>query len=243
MRGTMTTDIGIIAAVPEECSILRRRLQERSAAGDCRIRGRLGEHRVILAVAGIGKVNAAHAATLLIRDHAPAVVMNIGVGGAYPASGLRTGDIAIAGAEVYGDEGVLLNDGFHGLDRIGIPLLRKGRKKLFNELAADKGMVTAAMRSLAGQGLPFGLKHGRFLTVSSCTGTKRRAAELEKRFAVICENMEGAAVAHICAIYNIPFFEMRGISNIVGDRDKAAWDIPAAAENCQKALLKLLGGA
>ncbi len=40
--------------------------------------------------------------------------------------------------------------------------------------------------------------------------------------------MEGAAAAHVAALYQVPMVEIRAASNRVGDRDKARWDIPAA---------------
>ncbi|GFP22067.1 futalosine hydrolase [Candidatus Hakubella thermalkaliphila] len=85
---------------------------------------------------------------------------------------------------------------------------------------------------------------GTFVTVSTSTGTSKRAREIERRFSTsggaICENMEGAAVAHVCTMYGIPMLEIRGISNIVEDRDKSKWDIKKAAENCQKIMLALV---
>ena len=35
----------------------------------------------------------------------------------------------------------------------------------------------------------------------------------------VAESMEGAAAAHICALYGVPFLEIAGISNMVADRD------------------------
>ncbi|MBI4710197.1 MAG: hypothetical protein HY759_03720 [Nitrospirae bacterium] len=84
------------------------------------------------------------------------------------------------------------------------------------------------------------IKSGAFVTVSTSTGTNKRAKELEKRFNAICENMEGAAVAHVCAMYGIPMLEVRGISNIVEDRDRDKWDIKTASENCQKFILNFI---
>ena len=202
--------------------------------------GRLAGKRVILSVSGMGKVNAAHAGTRLILEFSPAVIMNIGIGGAYPSSGLNIGDVAIAEKEIYGDEGVLLKDGFHGIDLIGIPFLKKNRKKYFNEFSLDTGFVRKVVKALALSPKPLALKAGDFLTVSTCTGTKKRAFELEQRFGAICENMEGAAIAHVCTFYGIPMIEMRGISNIVGDRDRSAWNIKLAAENCQMAALEYI---
>jgi futalosine hydrolase len=205
-------------------------------------KGKLSGKRVVMAVSGMGKVNAAHAATRLIHDHAPFCMLNIGIGGAYPSSGLKVGDIAVASGEVYGDEGVLLKDGFHCTDLIGIPLVQKARKKYFNEFPADKHLVrkTVSPSLFTFNSSLITVKKGTFLTLSACTGTKKRAIELEKRFGAICENMEGAAIAHICVIHDIPFVEIRGISNMVEDRDTVKWKIRLAAVNCQKTALELI---
>ena len=153
-------------------------------------------------------------------------------------------DITVEEKEVYGDEGVLTRDGFRDTGLIGIPLLMKGRKKYFNEFVLDKALVRKTLKAF--YNAPSSLlsanriKSDTFVTVSSCTGTRKRALELQKRFGAICENMEGAAAAHICTLYDTPLLEIRGISNIVEDRDRSAWDIVLASENCQKVLEKLL---
>jgi futalosine hydrolase len=51
--------------------------------------------------------------------------------------------------------------------------------------------------------------------------------------------MEGAAAAHVCALYGVPFLELRGISNMVGDRDRSTWLIDQAAETAGRAALVL----
>jgi futalosine hydrolase len=232
--------IGIIVAVPEEGGILTEVLGRTSGKNYPYYKGKLAGRPVVLAVSGLGKVNAAHAATRMIHDHAPSLIMNIGVGGAYPSAGLGLGDIAIAEKEYYGDEGVLLKDGFHGTDLIGIPLLKRGRRKYFNEFPLDRRLVRKAVMAFALRPLPFAVLSGPFVTMSTCSGTMRRARDIEKKFHAVCENMEGAAIAHVSALYGIPVFEMRGISNMVGDRDRAAWDIGLAAEHCQAAARELL---
>ena len=54
-----------------------------------------------------------------------------------------------------------------------------------------------------------------------------------------CKN-EGAAVAHICARYGVPMIEIRGISNLTGERDMKKWNIPLAVSNCNKAVSELV---
>ncbi len=244
--------IALISSVPEEGRLLIRHLKKKSlAAGKPVYRGRIHGREVVYMVSGMGKANAAHAATFLIEEFSPGMLVLFGVGGAYPSSGLEVGDIAIGSKEVYGDEGVLTADGFHGTEFIGIPLARRSGRRYFNEFPFNRKLVAEALKSgerLAVTHSPLArkgkrgakVKSGTFVTVSTCTGTGKRAQELQKRFGAICENMEGASAAHVCALYGTPMMEIRGISNNVGDRDRARWEIGSAAENCQKTVLEIL---
>lgn len=238
--------IGLISATKTESSIILRRLKKDNF-GYFYI-GKFGKNNIVHVISGIGKTNAAHAATLLIEKFSPSFIVNFGIGGAYPSSGLGIGDIAIATKEIYGDEGLWLEDGFYTADSIGIPFLKKGRKKYFNEFPLDERLLSKAAKIipprpplLKGGWGGYKIKSGPFITVSTCTGTNKRAKELEKRFNAICENMEGAAVAHICAMYGIPMLEIRGISNIVEKRDMGKWDIKTAATNCRRVVQEFLG--
>jgi futalosine hydrolase len=237
--------IALISSMPEEGRLFIRQLKERSvAAGRPVYRGVLYGKEVIYIISGMGKVNAAHTATVLLEKFSPDVVVLFGVGGAYPSTGLNVGDIAIAEKEVYGDEGVHTGRGFKGIEFIGIPLLRKGRKKYFNEFWLDKRLAKAAVETLK-RFAPHcthscGFKAGTFVTVSAVTATEKRAGELRRRFGAICENMEGASVAHVCTIYGTPMIELRGISNIVEGRDKARWDLRLASDNCQRVVMEVI---
>jgi futalosine hydrolase len=79
---------------------------------------------------------------------------------------------------------------------------------------------------------------GPFITVSTCSGSKNTARMMYRRFHGICENMEGAAFAHICALYEVPIIEIRGISNIVGDRNN--WEKDEASSRCQRMVSELV---
>lgn len=233
--------LGMIAAVPFEGDTIARNLKgarARSAGGLTWHSGRLGQADIVYVVSGIGKTNAAHAATALIHYYSPALVVNFGIGGAYPSSGLNPGDIAVASKEVYADEGVLLRSGFHNLKLINLPLLKIGRRQYFNEFPLDTGLGKTMMKAATAAG--FRAMEGIFATVSTCTGTKKRAEELSKRFGAICENMEGAAVAHSCLIYGIPSAEVRGISNIAQERDMSKWTIRSASGNCQRTVMEFV---
>jgi futalosine hydrolase len=232
--------VGLISSVLFEGDLLILELGltlKRKSRGLSWYEGRAAGWEIVFCISGIGKTNAAHAATLLAKDHSPSLVLNFGIGGAYPSSGLGIGDIAVAAREVYADEGVWLKGGFHSLKIMGIPLARNREKTHFNEFPVDKKLTGKALKSAK---LISGAASGTFATVSTCTGTKKRAGEISKRYDAICENMEGAAVAHICFLSGLRFVEMRGISNMVEDRDTSKWDIGLAAGNCQKAVIEFL---
>lgn len=204
------------------------------------MRGTINNIPVVYSISGLGKTNAAHCLTSLILRYSPSAVILFGVGGAYPGTGLGVGDVAVATKEVYADEGVLLEDGPHSLELIGIPLLKAGRRKYFNEFPLDALLSKRMLRAARSAGRR--AEAGVFTTVSACTGTTRRAKELSSRFGAICENMEGAAAVHVCRLYGIPIVEVRGISNIVEARDISKWDIAKASESCQRTVIEFLKG-
>jgi futalosine hydrolase len=76
-----------------------------------------------------------------------------------------------------------------------------------------------------------------FVTVSCCTGTDSAAREIETRTAGAVESMEGAAIAHVAHLHSVPVGEVRGISNIVTDRDTKTWKLQEAATAAQEAVL------
>ena len=52
--------------------------------------------------------------------------------------------------------------------------------------------------------------------------------------------MEGAAVALACRQLSVPLLEIRGISNLVEDRDTSLWNLPLGMTTAQNAILTLL---
>jgi len=208
------------------------------------IEGKLNEQPILLCVGGMGKVNAAHAATLMVTRFNPEALVVFGIGGAYPASGARVGDIAIAREEIAGDEGVLIQEGFRDTEYIGIPLLKTASSAIYTTFPASDRLIHQSLQSLETH-RPSGrstVHIGSFVTLSTCTGTSNRARELEARYRGLCENMEGAAVAQVAELHSVPWLEVRGISNLVEDRDLTKWDIPRAAGAAQLAIQRIVEG-
>jgi len=224
--------------VPLECAWLREALydaRETVVGRKPAWTGRLDGAAVVLLPGGMGKTNAAHALTALLETVPVRGVVGFGIGGAYPGSGLDVGGIALATAAVYGDEGVQAPGGWMSTEGIGIPLWQSGEAGRFNTFALDAHRVEHARTALADAG--YNVRTGPFVTVSCCSGTAALGTAMAERFpGALCEGMEGAALAHVAAIYEVPFLELRAVSNLVEDRDMSRWRIPAAAEAAQAAV-------
>jgi len=219
----------VIAATLGEAQLLQERL-----ANAAEVAGGVSVASVV--ITGMGAVNTAHALTreLVLNPH-PGLVLQVGIGGAFVQADLPVGGVAIATEEVYGDVGVITPDGWLSAEGIGIPLVAANdqRPALFNHFPLDAALVKRASAIC-------GARTGRFLTLAQVTGVRALADTLYERFGAICESMEGAAAAHICALYGVPFLEIRGISNLVEDRDRSKWRIRDAALAAQEAALKVL---
>jgi futalosine hydrolase len=227
----------LLCAVPFECDTLRDALGDPAPVTVGRKAGWMGTldgTPVLLLPTGMGKVNAAQAATALLETREVRGVVGFGIAGAYPGSGLDTGDVALATAAVYGDEGVHAPDGWMSTEGIGIPLLEAEGVRRFNEFPLDPGRVHAARAALAAAGIA--VRTGPFVSVSACSGTAALGREMAARFGALCEGMEGAAVAHVCALYGVPFLEVRAVSNHVEDRDLTRWRMADAAAAAQRAV-------
>ena len=201
-------------------------------AGKTVINGNLCGWRCTLIHTGIGSVNAAHALTCQLERQPPDLVIQFGIGGAYVPTGLPIRSVVLATEEVYGDVGVVTPEGWKPADEIGIPLVH-GNPPHFNRFPLNSRLVSIAAEIC-------GAPCGPFVTVSQCSGVQAVGDALHVRFGALCESMEGAAAAHICTLYDVPFLEVRGISNLVEDRQPSRWDISGAADAAQSALIQII---
>jgi futalosine hydrolase len=232
----------VTAATAGELSLLIPALAGRERFQICSRethKGELGGWPVILAVTGIGKVNTAAAVTSLLERFEPELLINTGCAGAYPGSGLAVGDLAMATGEMYGDEGVLAPDGWHSLELIGIPAVERNGERYFNSFPLTRWAIDKAVYVADSTGLA--LRRGMFVTVSTASGTQKRGEELFRRFGGICESMEGGAAAQVALLYGVDCLEIRGVSNLVEDRDLSRWDIPLAVERALQFIPRFIG--
>ncbi len=198
--------------------------------------GREEEKTIGVLICGMGQVNAAQALTAYLERRAkPDLIIMGGCAGAFRGGSAVAGDVCFATEEIYADTGINSPEGFRGLEKTGIPLSEAEGAKYYNRFP-----VHDLSGRVAGEGFTFKIFSGPFATVSAVSGTEMSAAGIEKTWRPLCENMEGAAAAHVSLLYKAPFAEVRGISNMAEDRDRARWDIPKACANCAAVIKELM---
>jgi futalosine hydrolase len=236
--------IALLAAVHDETSLIRTALQDsaqKTVNGITLLTGTISGTKITLAHSGIGKAAAAATTISLLNSCQPQALFLFGCGGAYPEAGLTIGDLALASAEVFGDEGIATPAGFSDLADAKLPM-RQDPVTFYNDWPIDKKLHDWAVPVLQTytKQRNANLLSGPFVTVSTCTGSATAAAKITERTNGICENMEGAAVALACQQLSVPLLEVRGISNLVEDRNINRWDLPAGMAVAQNAILDLL---
>lgn len=192
-------------------------------------------------ISGVGATAAALATwrTLTGGTHSAApfeLVVSAGIGGAYPGSGLNSGDAAVSSHIIQADLGAQDGNQFLSLENLGLSILPT--RPQFNSFPVWSGAEALARRS--------GAAFGPMLTLNTVTGSIERAGQLAHLYpGALTEGMEGAGVAHAALLSGIPALEVRGVSNPVGPRDRSAWRIPealAATRNVLSELLSQTGG-
>ena len=184
----------------------------------------LGGRKLLLAVSGVGLVNAAICAGGLMGRLDVTGVVNLGIAGAYDIEEFPLGSSGYVWQEVWPEYGLLDEDGNVTPKDIGFP-----QGKIDGKVVWDRVKLNP-VNDAEKMGLPLPPKCGRAasVSVSSVTGTAARAGWLKMACNGDLENMEGFAVAFAAKQRGLPFLEIRSVSNVVGSRFEEEWDLKAA---------------
>jgi futalosine hydrolase len=223
----------VVAAVESELSILKAELNagfSGTAAGHKYYWSTFGHHSVYLGVTGVGVVSAAVAVAAFACTIGADRMIMTGSAGSYPGAGLQIGDVAVALSETLSELGVREGPGIGNAELMGISDVKQTislDKRMVDELAHAASEATNA-------------RSGKFLTVAGASDNPACAATREHHFGALVENMEGYALALAGRKLGIEVGAVRGVSNSAGNRDKASWNLEAANDRAQGAVLAYL---
>lgn len=188
---------------------------------------------------GIGSTQACHTVTREIwkarLEGKPLdLVVNIGIAGSYDMEAFPLGSAAVIDREYFGDLGFDTSRGFMDLFQCGIlgkDTLPYTGGALKRSPIPHEGIEKALARYRGAAGV----------TVQTVTGDPAKVKEIYGRYTPQIESMEGAAVYFASIMEDVPFFELRTVSNEVGERDRKKWDIPAALRTLEECCKEIFG--
>jgi len=84
------------------------------------------------------------------------------------------------------------------------------------------------------------LKIVKGISVNQISTSKQMIKFYRDVFDPITESMEGAAMHYVCLMENIPFVQIRSVSNYIGERNKKKWDMNESIYNLNETLIKTI---
>lgn len=181
--------------------------------------------KVMFHQGGVGMLANAVSITKLVYEEKPDLIMQVGIAGCFDKN-IALGNVVVIKEEILGNTGVEEDGKWKDifdlkLEKPGYPPFEKKRLPnhhldKYNLLKLDE--VTA-------------------VTVNEVSTNETRIQQLQKKYSPVIESMEGAALHYVCREMNVPFVQMRSISNYIGERDKTKWEIRLAIDNLNKSIL------
>ena len=185
-------------------------------------------HEVEVLITGIGQVSATYLLTYNLHNKKPDLVIQAGIAGSFSTE-LLPGQTILIKQDTFGDVGMEEKEIFTTAFDAGF-----ANK---NDFPFTDGWLVNKHPSLNGTSFTV----VKAITINKVTDSLTQKAQLINIFSPQIETMEGAALHYVCIQENVPFVQIRSISNEVGERDKNKWKVKEAIENLNEGLQKLLG--
>jgi futalosine hydrolase len=177
---------------------------------------------------GVGMLSTAVALTKLVYEEKPDLIVQVGIAGTFDAK-IELGNVLVITDDMVGDLGVMEDGKWKDifdmkLEKSNYPPYEK--KRLPNTWLAQFNVLK--------------LEEANAITINEISTDEEHIHQLIKKYNPVIESMEGAALHYVCREMNIPFLQIRAVSNYVGERDKTKWQMKLAIDNLNDVAIKLI---
>lgn len=226
--------IGIIGAMVEEVDALKANMSDMKVSEYSQMQfceGKLSKKDVVVVQCGMGKVNAAICTNTLIHVFGCKKIINTGVAGSLNPM-IDIGDIVVSIDATQHD----FNAEPIGFERGVIPYTNR------YAFPADEAMRKLAVEVAKEVAPNLQIFEGRVCSGDIFVATKKHKQSIVKSFEGLCCEMEGAAIAQVCYLDEIPYVIIRAISDKSDATESADFESfkAGAAANCEKIVQKML---
>jgi adenosylhomocysteine nucleosidase len=235
---------GILCATVEEIAALKARLDvdvQPERHGPTRVwRGRFAGEPLVLAQAGIGKVNAAAAATLLLGVFGASQLIFCGVAGGLDPE-LPVGSVLLGDRLAIHDYGVMaggrLTSTASGVVPLGAPELES-----LSPVPAEVRDILERLADILRTQVAAPVRLGGIVTADYFLNCAETRANLFDRFAAQAIDMESGAVNQVAEAWGAPLYVIRTLSDLAGEESHLTYPQMAqmAAHNSALCVLDLL---
>ncbi|MBL0357989.1 MAG: futalosine hydrolase [Chitinophagaceae bacterium] len=185
-------------------------------------------HEVEILITGIGPVPATYLLTCAMLQQQPDLVIQAGIAGSFSYQDAAAGETVLVKYDTFGDTGMEEKGVFTTVFDAGFA----GK----NHFPFTDGWLINQHPLLNNSPLPV----VRSVTINKVSDSLFQKQQLTGTFSPQTETMEGAALHYVCLQQQVPFLQLRSISNEVGERDKSKWQMKTAVENLNIELQQLL---
>jgi futalosine hydrolase len=183
---------------------------------------RHGGHDIDVLITGVGMVPTAAWCAHVLAHHRYDVALNFGVCGSFERR-LSPGTAVHVVSDRIAELGAEDGEAFLTMPELNLP-------------GDDEFVNQAPPENTALQELPAVTA----ITVNTVHGNARSIAAVTARFHPQVESMEGAAFMCACQIAEVPFAQVRAVSNIVEPRNRGAWQMADAIVSLARAAFDIL---
>ena len=219
--------IGIVCALAREVEGFHN-LWDKGQYQTFTIKGRnfypgfMAGRETVIVESGWGKVRAASATQLLLDQFSPAAIINVGVAGAINPE-REIGDIIFSEATLEYD--------FHSNEEVG----QKPKK-------ADKNLLQLALKASLSSSYQSQIFTGLIISGDQDINSREKKQFLWEKYKAQCGEWEGAAIATVAKINNIPWLIIRSISDLAEENFASEFEnhLALAARNSADTAVRLL---
>ena len=177
---------------------------------------------------GIGLLASSVSLMKMFVQETPSLIIQVGIAGCFDKK-VPLGKVFAVKDDFAGDIGVMENKNWKDLFDLKLDKANDApyeKKSLPNPWLSQYNLLK----------LP--TKKG--VTVNTISTDKNKIDLYSGRYKATLESMEGAALHYMGRDLNIPFIQIRAVSNYVGERNKAKWNMQEAIYNLNETLLQYL---
>jgi len=169
-----------------------------------------------LLITGIGSASTIFHLMKYLNRHEVSEIVQVGIAGSFHQT-ISIGTIVEVVEDRFADLGIADHDQFSTLFEAGLADP--------NEFPYQDGALYSEQEPLAG------LPTVKGITVNTASGTQETINRFIEKYRADIETMEGAAAFYVGKMLNIPFRQIRSVSNFIEPRNTSEWNIPQATRS------------